>query len=283
MLLVSTDPAHNLGHIWDTALADTPTRLTERSGSAYIDGVEINPDTVVAEHFAAVRKQMEALLPERMHKSAKRHLDSARHAPGSHEAAILERVADNVALGLTDYDLVIFDTAPTGHTLHLLTLPESLSMWTDQLIASRARTDHYTEVLGSIVGQKPVLSEESDLRRTLHRRRERFTVLRDALEHAGFIVVTVAEPMPVAESLILIDEIEALKVGIDGVIVNRRSPADAGEFLASRRRHEQGQITRLKAHLAPTPVYELPLLQAPPVGAEGIAQIATHLNCAEAS
>ncbi|MDO5048834.1 MAG: ArsA family ATPase [Actinomycetaceae bacterium] len=280
VLLVSTDPAHNLGHLWDAQLDDKTTRLAT-SETGFIDGVEIDPHRVVDQHFDAVYDQMLRLLPEQLHGPAKRHLDSARHAPGSHESAILERVAENVELGLKEYDVVIFDTAPTGHTLHLLTMPEQLSTWTEQLLKSRQRSDQYSAILGSIVGTKETgdaAAKESELRRALIRRQELMSRLRDALKSdAGFAVVTIAEPMPIAESLDLLDQLDHMRVHVDGVIVNRRSPTDAGAFLAHKHALENTQLQRLQREVRNLPIRQIPLLQDAPQGIDGIEAVAHAL------
>src|SRR5690606_35093989 len=132
VLVVSTDPAHNLGHLWQRAVGDEVTTLWD--GSGRVDGVEIDPARTVDAHLAAVSDTMTRLLPEHLHRAARDHLDSARDAPGTHESAVLERVAETLETGLDRYDLVIFDTAPSGHTLHLLAMPERMTGWTEKLL-----------------------------------------------------------------------------------------------------------------------------------------------------
>lgn len=299
VLLVSTDPAHNLGHLWQARLSDTPTRLAKAKdlistasvprspevAGGLVDAVEIDPATLVAKHFDAVYRQMLRMLPENMHAPAKRHLESARTAPGSHESAMLERVAECVQLARRDYDVVIFDTAPTGHTLHLLSLPEQLSVWTEELLKSRSRADHYSAVLGSIIGKRARDGERSTdrdahLRRALIARQKKLGELRDVLQSgaAGFVVVTLAEPMPVLEALETIKELDDMDVTLRSVVVNRRSPADAGDFLAHRRDLETSHMALLRTKISRNiPIREVPLLAAPPEGINGIASLAQHL------
>ena len=301
VLIVSTDPAHNLGHLWAKKLSDKVTPLMRprdvtgtvadlhsQLGGAdvgLIDAVEIDPKTLVAKHFDAVYRQMMRMLPESLHGPAKRHLDSARNAPGSHEAAMLERVAENVELGHKDYDVVIFDTAPTGHTLHLLTLPEQLSTWTEELLKSRSRADQYSAVLGSIIGKRADDGEretdrDTHLRRTLIARQKKLSDLRDTLRggDAGFVVVTLGEPMPVLEAVETVKELTDMDVTLRSVVVNRRSPTDAGEFLAHRHELEADQVAQLKKRIvARVPVREVPLLAEPPEGAQGVALITATL------
>src|SRR5699024_8433111 len=62
VLLASTDPAHNLGQLWNQQLADTPTRILTGAGSGYLDGIEVDPESTIDQHFATVEKTMNRML-----------------------------------------------------------------------------------------------------------------------------------------------------------------------------------------------------------------------------
>lgn len=280
VLLVSTDPAHNLGHIWDRELSDEPVRvLTTDDG--WVDALEIDPQSTIDRHFDAVGATMRRLLPERLHASAQQHLDQARSAPGSHESAVLERVAELVASSQETHDLVIFDTAPSGHTLRLLALPEQLGSWTATLLASRDRSDRFAAAAQGIVGVKDEEpTADAELRRTLVARRDRFAHMRSVVTDAAqtsFVVVTVAERLPVAESVDVVEQLAALGIDPAAIIVNRRSPADAGALLAARREQEDRQVARLRSALAGLPLVEVPLLPGDLAGADAMRILADHV------
>lgn len=235
VLVVSTDPAHNLGHLWQRAVGDEVTTLWD--GSGRVDGVEIDPARTVDAHLAAVSDTMTRLLPEHLHRAARDHLDSARDAPGTHESAVLERVAETLETGLDRYDLVIFDTAPSGHTLHLLAMPERMTGWTEKLLANRDRSERFAAAYGALGGIKDTSDRDAELRRMLLRRRARFSLMRDVLadpRRAGFLLVTVAEPMPLAESREVTTQLSELEIDLIGVIANRLSPADLMPGRAAR-------------------------------------------------
>ncbi|GAA1346270.1 ArsA family ATPase [Arthrobacter roseus] len=281
VLLVSTDPAHNLGHIWDMKLSDAAARVFTAS-NGYVDAVEIDPQATIERHFKAVGATMMKLLPEQLHRSAKQHLELAKTAPGSHESAVLERIAELMDQSVDTYDLVLFDTAPSGHTLHLLTLPEKLTGWTESLLASRSRSERFAAAARGIVGgEDPQAVAESELRRTLIARRDRFARMRTTITDdtaTGFVIVTLAEKMPVAESLDIVSQLRELGIDVASLVINRRSPADAGAFLAERRKGEDACLHVLRERLDSVPMTELPLLVRDMTGADALEELAALLK-----
>ncbi|WP_241263432.1 ArsA family ATPase [Microbacterium esteraromaticum] len=283
VLVVSTDPAHNLGHLWEREVGDAPAQLAVFE-SGELHGVEIDPHATIARHLAAVEQTMLQLLPEQQHGAARAHLDRAREAPGSHEAAVLERIAELSELGRTDYDAVIFDTAPSGHTLRLLGLPGQLAGWTETLLRNRDRSERFSAAMRGLTGRSdPQADAQAELRRTLQRRRDRFDALQKAIadpERAGFVVVFTAETLPVAETLEVVDSLRAMHVEVTALIANRRSPADAGELLHIRRRGEDVHLARVRDRVPSVALLEVPLVAGELTGADSLARIADLLEAA---
>ncbi|GAA1976781.1 TRC40/GET3/ArsA family transport-energizing ATPase [Isoptericola halotolerans] len=281
VLVVSTDPAHNLGHLWQRSVGDDVVRLATATGEGYLDGVEVDPERTTAAHLSAVRATLRRLMPEHLGGEVDRHLDLAREAPGMHEAAILERVADLVETGTADYDLVVLDTAPSGHTARLLSLPETMGAWTDGLLRRRDRSDRLGAAAQMLGGRgEATARRDAEIRAVLTRRRERFARLREVLtdhEACTFVVVLAAERLPVLETVELARRLEKLGVDVGGLVVNKRSPADAGELLAARRAAEAQHLLTLRDDLGHLPVDEVPLLAAEPVGEAALVSLAAHL------
>ena len=243
-LVVSTDPAHSLGHLWQTRVGDEPTTLWE-DGAGRVDGIEVDPARTVERHLSAVAGAMERLLPERLHAAARDHLERSRTAPGTHESATLERVAQALETGLDRYDVVVLDTAPSGHTLHLLALPERLTGWTESLLANRDRSERFAVAYGALGGTRDTSDRDAELRRTLLARRARFSLMRDLLQdptRTGFALVLVAEPLPAAESFEVAEQLAATGVPLVGVVANRLAPAG---LMPARRRREEDLLRSL--------------------------------------
>lgn len=84
VLLVSTDPAHNLGHIFDATLSDASSHLTPS-----LSAIELDPARATEEHLTTVGASMRRFMPEHLHGEVTKHLDLARQSPGTQEAALL--------------------------------------------------------------------------------------------------------------------------------------------------------------------------------------------------
>ncbi|MGV0352938.1 ArsA family ATPase [Corynebacterium confusum] len=264
-LLVSTDPAHNLGHLWDVSLNDAPKAVADR-----LDVVEIDPGEVTEKHLTEVRSTMQKMMPQRLHSQVDHHLDLARQSPGTHESALLERMADLVDSG---YERIIFDTAPSGHTARLVELPEIMQAWTDGLLERRDRSDRFTSLVRGLGGDTDKVDKRNqEIRSILWRRRERFVRLRETLQQdSEFYLVLTPERLPVLETKQFYSQLRNSGMTIGGVIVNRRSPKGQGSFMDARRRVEDEALKSLGL-----PTVEVPLLPAD-VGPEQLGFIAELL------
>lgn len=289
VLLISTDPAHNLGHLWNRAIGSSTVRL-----AAGLDGLELDPDETVRRHLDEVGAALRRLMPPHLAGEVDKHMVLSRDAPGMHEAALLERIADTVVNGLADYDLLVFDTAPSGHTSRLMALPEMMTAWTEGLLQRQERSKRFGDVLRnfgkddsglgeSVLGQEQADGEDRHqrVRQLLYRRRERFSQLRDVIQdqqRCAFVIVLAAERLPVLETIELHAQLQRSGINVAGLIVNKRAPADAGAFLAERHAGEQRHLDTLRQSLPDLPLQELPLLAEDVVGEAALAAFGGRLS-----
>jgi arsenite-transporting ATPase len=286
VLLVSTDPAHNLGHLWDRPIGPQAVRV-----AAGLDALELDPGTIVARHLAEVGETLRRLMPAHLAGEVDRHMALSRDAPGMQEAALLEQIAELIEGESGRYDLVVLDTAPSGHTARLMALPEIMAAWTEGLLARQKRVERFGTALGNLgvaTGSHDVASKvfgggpdegsrDDRIRHLLHRRRHRFERLRAALadaERTAFVIVLVAERLPVLETLELHAQLVAAGVSVGGLVVNKRTPAHAGGFLADRHAQEAVHLATLAAGLPGLTAQELPLLARDVTGAAALEDFA---------
>src|SRR5690554_3237943 len=88
VLLVATDPAHSLGHLWGRRIGPYAVPLMAR-----LDGLEIDPAESLESHLEQVGRSLRKLMPHHLAGEVDKHLARSRDAPGMHEAALLERLA----------------------------------------------------------------------------------------------------------------------------------------------------------------------------------------------
>ena len=298
VLVVSTDPAHNLGHLWERPVGDRITPLARDLGGGALDGIEVDPVATTDAHLAAVGATIRRLMPEHLAAEVDKHMELARDSPGTHESAVLERIAELVDTGLDDYDLIVFDTAPSGHTARLMALPEIMSAWTEGLLRRRGRAEKFgaalrgledrdaasESILGTGRPRDPREERDLEIRRILLRRRERFEALREVLvdaERCSFVIVLAAERLPVLETAELHEQLVRAGVHVGALVVNKRSPADAGDFLAERRALEEVHVATLRGALPGVPLLQVPLLPGDVVGQDALERFGAALAQAD--
>jgi arsenite/tail-anchored protein-transporting ATPase len=122
VLLISTDPASNLKEVLETNITE---KITPVSGLTNLHAVNIDPEMSAEEYRNRVISPLQDILPEWEINKIREELSGACTT----EIAAFDEFARYVAGDGEDqpYDVIIFDTAPTGHTLRLLELPAAWS------------------------------------------------------------------------------------------------------------------------------------------------------------
>jgi arsenite-transporting ATPase len=230
VLLVSTDPAHNLSDLFHTKLKGEPTKVSD---GLFV--MEINAEQESEAYINKVKKNLEGQVRATMIEEVHRQIDLAKTSPGADEAALFDRITSLVLEELERFDLIIFDTAPTGHTLRLVTLPEVMGVWMDGMLDRRRKTnEHYTQLLND---GEPV---EDPIYQTLQDRREKFRLVRDILldpEKTGFLFVLNPERLPIQEANRGIDTLKKHNIPVLGIIVNKVLPDEVdGTFFQKEER-----------------------------------------------
>jgi arsenite-transporting ATPase len=292
VLVVSTDPAHSLGDVFQMQIGARPRELAPN-----LRGLELDPDARLDEYLADVKKSMKQLVHPDMYHEVDRQVELARSSPGAEEAAMLERMSELMVAEDADYDVLVFDTAPTGQTLRLLSLPEIMAAWTDGLLRHRERSDHMSEVIGRMTPQRgggDDLSHfeghsEADagddrfsqIRTTLLRRRTLFHRARRLLleeETTAFVLVLIPERLPVLETTKAVEALRRFHIPIAGLVVNRVLPAGPlGPFLEERRVQERQYLDQIRDRFSSLPRVEVPLFARDVGGLDALRAVGGHL------
>lgn len=274
VLLVSTDPAHSTSDIFERPFASD-----EREIQPGLWGLEIDAELEVVRYLDQVKQQIARLFSPVVLREAMRQIEMAASMPGVTDVALFDRMSDVIAGRDSPYDLVVFDTAPTGHTLRLLQMPEMMGAWIDALARRRRAMN---DAAGEIVGDGPPASRPDPILEALERRGRRLAAVREVLHEprtAAFVFVLVPERLPIEETSRALETIRAGHLHVGGLVVNRVLPPDLeGDFYRARRAQEavyREEIDRRFADVARTVV---PQFASDIHGLADLARIAEELR-----
>jgi arsenite/tail-anchored protein-transporting ATPase len=304
-LLVSTDPAHSLGDLFDRRIGEPARDIAPN-----LAALEIDPDAQADRYIASVADNLRSLVRPELYPEIERQLSLARAAPGAAEAALLDRMTELMDDAGAKYDVVVFDTAPVGHTLRLLSLPEMMAAWTDGLLKRRDRAEGWTRALQRLRGQDRSSAEDAPymagsearsgteseaafdevagddrdtrIRRVLEARRRRFQRARALITDAaacGFVLVLIPEPLPILESRKALDALDRFGVPVLGLVVNQvLPPGPLGDFFERRRDRETRYMAQIDDTFPDTPRWTLPLMPEDVRGIEALRDVASLLT-----
>jgi arsenite-transporting ATPase len=195
VLLVSTDAASNLDEMLGIVLQNIPTPV---SGAPGLSVLNIDPDTAAESYRQRVLTQMGADASETARATVREQLSGACTT----EIASFDEFASLLSDDGDQYDHIVFDTAPTGHTLRLLSLPQA---WSGFL----AGNDRGASCLGPHSGLKM--------------QEVRFKAALDALSDPAqttVILVARADKSAIAEAARTSDELRTLGLNNQRLVIN---------------------------------------------------------------
>ena len=227
VLLVSTDPASNLDEMLGTALTD---RARPVAGAAGLDALNIDPEAAAAAYRGRVIAQMPAGSSDGERATVREQLSGACTT----EIAAFDEFIGLLAGDAAGYDHVVFDTAPTGHTLRLLSLPKA---WTGFLEGN----DRGASCLGPHSGLK--MQEQ--------RFRAGLLALADPARTA-VVIVTRPDAAALREAARTHDELLGLGLGNQRLVLNAVFTASAADDRVAAALQAQGEqaLAALPAGLA---------------------------------
>lgn len=281
VLLVSTDPAHSTADILETPLGPEPTPVDDR-----LWAMEIDADREAEAYIDRVRHNLMEVTPVRLRDEMERQMDLARVSPGAEEAALFDRFADLVVGLGGDYDMLVFDTAPIGHTLRLLSLPELLQAWVDGLLEKRRTVRNLNAMWRHMTdGGGPDETTDDPVEAVLLERRRKFYRVRRLLLTPGeavFVFVLTPERLPIVETRKAITLLSKSAIPVGGLVVNRLLPEEACEhpFFAARRERQRGYLGEIDRTFPDLAKVRLPLLDRDVVGRESLERIVEVLSAA---
>lgn len=259
-LLISTDPAHSTSDIFEKQIKDEITYLMPN-----LDALEINGEKESKLYMDSVRLSLKQIVSPVIIKEINKQIDAASISPGTEEAALFDKMIEIIIEKAEDYDRIIFDTAPTGHTVRLLSLPELLGSWLDSLIIKRSKSVNLMSM--ALKGRKSTEKEleNDEVIKVLKRRYDKVNkakkiIMDDKL--LSFIFVINAEKLPIDETIKAINILEKYNISVGGIIVNKILPDNMlDDFWKFKKEQEKEYMNIIENTFKGKKIFKLPLLQ----------------------
>lgn len=259
-LIITTDPASNLSDVFETEIGHSIRRLP---GSENLWGMEIDPDEATKEYRERILAPMRATMPE----SVLNVMEEQFNSPCTTEIASFDRFVDfmteeEFGEGLK-FDHIIFDTAPTGHTIRLLELPVDWSKHIEESAQGSGQT---------CIG--PVASIQENKKKY-----DKAISLMADPDRTRFTFVLLAEGTSLYETRRAHQELSAIGVANADFIVNGLLPEEVcdHEFFRSRYNMQQNYLRQIEDMFGADKVRNMYQRDSEIRGVDGLHHIAADL------
>lgn len=273
-LIVSTDPAHSLSDSLETNISHSPTFIMEN-----LYGVEIDPEIAMEQKQAELDSQKSIASPDKAMglDLLGDQMDLASSSPGADEAAAFEVFLQ--VMTTNEYDVVVFDTAPTGHTLKFLSFPDLMDSWVGKMIKVKTKLGSVASAFKNAI---PFMDDEdsqstAELEETKRKIDEAKKVMSNP-EQTSFKMVVIPEEMSIYESERAIEALDKFKMTTDEIIVNQIMPdIDDCDFCQGRHKIQQKRIAMIHQKFPNRKIAEIPLFKEEIKGIKKLEDVANVL------
>lgn len=211
-LLASTNPVHSLSGLLGKSVFGAPTPVVENLWAYEIDTKE-----TIERSKREIREKIQWFLKfADISTKADDFVESATMNPAFEESAMFENMVDLMLKD--DYDVFVFDTAPTANARRLLGMSKVYSLWVDKMLKSREEARTLREMLSFTKKkeQDPLLDYLLQFRQRMGQARVRLT----DHERTAFFFVTLPEALPIAVITRFIGWFQDFGIPVGGVVVN---------------------------------------------------------------
>ena len=228
-LIVTTDPASNLADVFDQEIGH---HVTPIAGVPHLSAMEIDPDKATQEYIDRAMAPIRAAFPPQIVQV----MEEQMSGPCTAEVAAFDRFTDFLDVPANDgvsFDTVIFDTAPTGHTIRLLELPAEWSQSIDAASAGSGQT---------------CLGPAAAIQDAKHKYERALSAMRQS-EQTRFVFVLHPEAISIKETRRAIDELIKLDIENFGLIVNGIIPREGirNPLFAARAKMQARYSTQIES------------------------------------
>jgi len=273
-LIISTDPAHSLADSFEMKISGEITQIADN-----LYGVEIDPKKSMAEYKEKLAPKMDKVgfLKGLGLEDA---FDFAGTVPGIDELAAFDKFL--LYMQSKDYNIIIFDTAPFGHTLRFLSLPDILDSWVGKMISIRLKMAGLINMFKKMMpfgeseeGSTKLGTEELELIKK--RISEARKMLADK-KKTHFNLVLIPETMSISESERSVKILSEYGIPVSKVVVNQMIPENVKcSFCSERRKMQQERLKEIRSMFKGLEILQVQLYKNEVKGVDMLEKVAKEL------
>ena len=259
-LIIATDPTISLSATFEQPISETV--VTPIKCSCKLSGLNINPKKAMG----LFQSRMTGMLDGFSSLFGSELLST----PCTEEIAAFDQFVSYMQD--TEHDKLVFDTAPTGHTLRELSMPFDWSGYISNQIQHRREL---SEALGFVYDESML----DDLKQDKARYDNAVKGLADETVSA-FTIVTLPEKLPIEESARAVEDLAKFGIKVPSMVVNEVIPRKVLEgnwFLERRRATQERYLEEIEERFKDLIIREVPLLETDVFGVENLRKIGGHL------
>lgn len=281
-LVVSIDPAHNLGDVLRVKLNDKPKEIIEN-----LYAMELDTEKLIQSYLKHLEKNLKHMYRYLTVINLEKYFEILRFSPGIEEYATLEAIREILMDG-EKWDVIVFDTPPTGLTLRVLALPKISLIWTDKLIEIRRKILERRKAIEKIQGERkfiiegqeyklPSDEEEDAVMKELKKYREEIEFVHKIItnpEKTTVVAVMNPEMLPLYETERAYESLNKFKIPFRLIIINKVLELEEVPSKLKVKIEAQKKVLELtKSKFKGIDLVKIPMFEAEPRGLEWLEKI----------
>lgn len=279
VLIASLDPAHNLGDAFDIELSNKIKKLTDN-----LFAIEVDLEKMIKEYLEDLSRNLKNTYRYLTSFNLDRYFDILRYSPGIEEYAVLEAIKKFVES--EEYDILVFDTPPTGITTRVLALPKLTLLWSKRLMGIRRKILDRRKMVENVKGKVEATIDDEVITLTSDEKEDQIMIelvkYSQEMEKIMNIfssdltsinVVTMPEDLALFETKRIVEALSEFGIKVKNIYLNKYLICDNPPEVIKGKIEEQDRvIIRMKNEIKNIKIKEIPLLSKSPRGIEELSK-----------